>query len=180
MKKSKDRTSRTEGKAGGLADDLFLVQVADAQEGTSKKTLSFSRSPTVLLTFAANRFTRSAARVYQKRYGLGAMDWRMLVMLTREPGATAARSSEVIGIDKGAISRSLHRLLEKKLVKQGSLHANGRSREWRLTEKGHALHKEILSEALARQRKLFADFSEEEVKSLCDMLLRFLDNLEEI
>ena len=178
--KLKDQLSKNDSKLGDLADDLFLVQIVDEEEGTSNKTLSFSRSPTVLLTFAANRFTRSASRVYQKRYGLGAMDWRMLVMLTSEPGATAARSSEVIGIDKGAISRSLHRLLKKRLGKQGSLQANGRSREWRLTEKGHALHQEILAEALMRQRKLFADFTEEEVKSLCNMLLRFLKNLEDL
>lgn len=180
MTKLADQRSKTSGEPGDLADDLFLVQIEDEEEGTSRETLSFSRSPTVLLTFAANRFTRSAARVYQKRYGLGATDWRMLVMLTSEPGATAARSSEIIGIDKAAISRSLHHLLKKKLVKQGPLQANGRSREWRLTEEGHALHREILSEALARQRKLFADFTEEEVTSFCSMLLRFLKNLENV
>ena len=163
-----------------LSDEIFLVDVHDEERQVTNRTLSFSRSPTVLLTFAANRFTRSAARVYQTKYGLGAMDWRMLVMLTREPGATAARSSEVIGIDKGAISRSLHRLLDKNLAEQGPIQANGRSRPWRLTTKGQALHDEILTEALARQRALFADFSEEEVKSLSNMLLRFLNNLESI
>ncbi len=159
-----------------LPDELFLVSVED--EAVVRKTLSFSRSPTVLLTFAANRFTRAAAKVYLERFGIGAMDWRMLVMLTREPGATVTRSSDITGIDKGAVSRCLHRLLEKQLVSQGELHANGRSRGWRLTEAGHALHERVLSEALERQRKLFDGFSPEEIETLCDMLSRFLTNLE--
>lgn len=66
-------------------DSLFLVDVED-EDGETSRTLSFSRSPTVLLTFAANRFTRAAAKTYAEKFGIGAVDWRMLVMLTRKPG----------------------------------------------------------------------------------------------
>lgn len=163
-----------------LPDELFLVRVDDENGEDYRETLSFTRSPTVLLTFAANRFTRAASRVYQENYGLGAMDWRMLVMLTREPGATLSHSSKIIGIDKGAVSRSLHRLLEQELVQQGDLHANGRSRGWRLTAQGHDLHKRILREALERQKKLFSGFNPDEISSLCNMLTRFLGNLEDL
>lgn len=161
-------------------DDLFLVQIEGDSNGKVHSTLSFSRSPTVLLTFAANRFTRAAARIYQDRYNLGTMDWRLLVMLTREPGATAARASDVIGIDKGAVSRSFQRLLKMGLAMQGELHANGRSRGWNLTSKGHTMHDKVLKEALARQRKLFKGFKAEEIKDLCNMLTRFLDNLKDM
>jgi len=159
-----------------LPDEMFLVRVDHEETGDMRETLSFSRSPTVLLTFAANRFTRMASKIYQERYGLGAMDWRMLVMLTREPGATAARASETIGIDKAAISRCLHRLEGKDLVRAGALHANGRSRGWYLTAAGQTLHDTILREALERQRRLFQGFSKAEVEALCDMLQRFLEN----
>ncbi|MCA1243308.1 MarR family winged helix-turn-helix transcriptional regulator [Stappia stellulata] len=159
-----------------LPDELFLVTMEDDDQA-ARSTLSFSRSPTVLLTFAANRFGRAASRIYQERYGVGVMDWRMLVMLTREPGATVTLSSETIGIDKAAVSRCLQRLHEKGLVSQGPVHANGRSRGWSLTEKGHALHATILAEALERQRHLFAGFSPEEIATLCGMLTRFLENL---
>lgn len=163
-----------------LPDALFLVETEDESDGELRSTLSFSRSPTVLLTFAANRFTRAAARVYQKNYGLGSMDWRLMVMLTREPGATVARGSEVIGIDKAAVSRGLHRLLKMEMAVQGKLHANGRSRGWHLTANGHKMHEKILKEALDRQRELFKGFEAAEVQNLCDMLTRFLTNLEEM
>lgn len=161
-----------------LPDEMFLVELPGDAGGARQRTLSFSRSPTVLLSFAANRFTRAASRVYQEDYGLGSMDWRILVMLTREPGATVTRAADLIGIDKGAVSRSLHRLLKRGLVQQGELHANGRSRSWRLTGEGQALHARILAQALDRQRALFAGFQPEEVTQLCDLLTRFMKNLD--
>ena len=91
--------------------EMFLVETEDGA-----RTLSFSRTPTVLLTFAANLFTRQSAAALTKEFGIGAMDWRMLVMLTRHPGASVAQSAETIGIDKAAISRSLQRLSKKGLV----------------------------------------------------------------
>lgn len=159
-----------------IFDSMFLVDVTD-DAGESIQTLSFSRSPTVLLNFAANRFTRAAARHYQAKFGIGAMDWRMLVMLTRRPGATITETSNTIGIDKGAVSRAVARLAEKGLVEKGELHSNGRSRGWWLTAQGSAMHAQILKEALARQRVLLDGYSEEEIKAFCNMLSRFLDNL---
>lgn len=178
MKASKARHGNEKRRVRDLPDELFLVQVESDDGRTANETLSFTRSPTVLLTFAANRFTRAAARAYQERYGVGAMDWRMLVMLTREPGATLARSAEVIGIDKGAVSRSLRRLQEKKLAACGDLHRNGRSRGWRLTRRGKELHDKILADALHRQRRLLDGFDVGELAALCDMLRRILKNLE--
>jgi DNA-binding MarR family transcriptional regulator len=160
-------------------DSLFLVDIED-ENGGHARTLSFSRSPTVLLTFAANRFTRAAAKTYAGKFGIGAVDWRMLVMLTRQPGATVTESANTIGIDKGAISRCISRLEARGLCAKGKLHANGRSRGWWLTEEGIRLHELVLQEALERQRKLLDGFTLEEVEALTDMLRRFLTNLENL
>lgn len=160
-------------------DALFLVDVED-EEGRHDQTLSFSRSPTVLMTFAANRFTRAAAKRYAEMFGIGAVDWRMLVMLTRRPGATMTEAATTIGIDKGAISRCISRLEAKALVSKGDLHANGRSRGWWLTEDGRNLHARILREALDRQRVLFDGFTPEDISALNGYLTRFLGNLERL
>ncbi|SEO66685.1 DNA-binding transcriptional regulator, MarR family [Salinihabitans flavidus] len=158
-------------------DTLFLVEVED-DDGAGAQTLSFSRSPTVLLTFAANRFTRAAAKTYAQKFGIGAVDWRMLVMLTRKPGATVTESANTIGIDKGAISRCIARLEKRGLATKGELHANGRSRGWWLTAEGRKLHGEVLREALDRQRILLDGYSEEEIAQFTDLLRRFLVNLD--
>lgn len=160
-----------------LPDELFLVSVPGADDGTSQETLSFGRSPTVLLTFAANRFTRSAARYYRERFGIGAMDWRMLVMLTREPGSSVSHAARTIGIDKAAVSRCLRRLERSALTVPGE---GEQRRCWYLTSEGRALHDEVLELALARQRKLLDGFSEEDVGRLNRYLSLFLKNLDQL
>lgn len=95
-----------------LTDDGFPTDPTDSAE----RSLSFSRLPTVLLTFAANRRTRASACNFQNRFGIGSMDWRMLVMLTQEPGSTVNHLGRAIGIDKSAVGRSPRRLEAKGLA----------------------------------------------------------------
>ncbi|WP_158965927.1 MarR family winged helix-turn-helix transcriptional regulator [Chachezhania sediminis] len=160
-----------------LPDDLFLFHPGDAED--ARRTLSFRRTPTVLLTFAANRFTRLASREYQARFGIGAMDWRMLVMLAREPGTGVNHAARTIGIDKAAVSRSLRRLADLGLARldDGSTAARG---AWRLTGQGAALHDRILDVALDRQSKLLDGFTRAEVSAFADYLRRFLGNLDDM
>ena len=162
-----------------LPDDLFLVHPDGSEDSPSATTLSFSRTPTVLLTFASNRFTRMASRSYQQEFGIGAMDWRMLVMLTREPGSSVSHAARTIGIDKAAVSRALHRMEATGLVSPTSLPNDGRRKSWVLTEKGSDLHARILERALEGQKRALAGFSPEEVKTLTGYLSRVLQNLDE-
>jgi len=167
-----------------LSDDMFLVCVDhppdDEGRGETRATLSFSRSPSVALVFAANRYTRTAARTYQDRFGIGVVDWRMLVMLTREPDATVGHASRVIGIDKAAVSRAFGRLEKAGLAVPNRPQRHAVSRTWRLTETGHALHAEILPVSLGLQKRLLHGFSEAEVVQLTGMLARLMRNLESV
>ena len=161
-----------------LDPSMFLVDVKDESDGSSRRTLSFSRAPTVLLTFAANRFTRSSARDYLDRFGIGAMDWRMLVMLTREPGCDVARASTAIGIDKGAVSRSLARLQKSGLATFVSRETDERRKTWRLTPKGEKLHDDILEVALQRLEATLDGFSKKDVSELSRLLAKLIENLD--
>ena len=162
-----------------LTDAMFLVDAAGHPDGRSHKTLSFSRTPTVLLTFAANRFTRDTARTYLKEFGLGAMDWRMLVMLTREPGCSAARASAAIGIDKGAISRSLARLEKSGLAGFEAVEEDGRVKRWFLSSRGIELHDRMLERAMSRLKTILQGFSKSDVQELNRLLGKLLSNMED-
>lgn len=162
-----------------LTDDLFLVFPDGDADSPAAATLSFSRTPTVLLNFAANRFTRRVARENQNQFGIGAMDWRMLVMLTREPGSTVSHASRTIGIDKAAVSRSLQRLSAKGLAQAAAGQQGLRQKGWVLTAQGHALHKTMLTAALERQKQVLAGFSPQDVQQLNALLTRLLENMEQ-
>jgi len=157
--------------------EMFLFRPEDTAGG-ERVTLSFRRTPTVLLTFAANRFTRAASRLYQRRFGIGAMDWRMLVMLAREPGSGVSHAGRTIGIDKGAVSRSLQRLAKRGLVEATDGPPNRPG--WRLTDAGGDLHDRILDLAMTRQGRLLDGFSEDEIRAFNDYLQRFLSNLDRL
>jgi DNA-binding MarR family transcriptional regulator len=161
-----------------LPDELFLVDVEDREAGVTVSTLRAEHSPAMLLSFAANHFIDAASRYFKNSFDLGTVDWRLLFMFAREPGCTAATASRTIGIDKGAVSRSLQRLEAVGLVTAGELHANGRSRGWKLTKQGRRLHQRILQVALARQKDVLAGFDAREVETFCGYLERFLHNLD--
>ena len=161
-----------------LTDDMFLVLPNSSDSSPAAPTLSFSRSPTVLLTFAGNRSTRSASRAYSQEFGIGAMDWRMLVMLTREPGSSVSHAARTIGIDKAAVSRSLHRLQDSGLVSGTAEGGDLRRKDWVLTKAGQEMHARILARALDRQKATLSGFSPSEVAEFTSYLSRFLTNLE--
>ena len=162
-----------------LPDEMFLTTVDDVVTGATYRTFSVPDTPTILLSFAASRFDDAATSFFKSEFGLGAVDWRVLYMLAREPGVTAARTSAVNGVDKGAVSRSLSKLEAEGLVMAGELHANGRSRGWHLTAKGRQLHDRALTVTLERQRSLLGNFSDEDVRLFCELLRRFLSNVEQ-
>jgi DNA-binding MarR family transcriptional regulator len=158
--------------------EMLLVTVPGGPDRPSRRTLSFSRAPTVLMTLAANRYTRVISRQLQARFGIGAMDWRMLVMLTREPDSSVSHASRTIGIDKAAVSRSLTRLEARDLVRAAAPGPDGRRRLFRLTKAGRAMHDAILALALERHADLFAGFEAAEITQLASLLHRFLGNLD--
>ncbi len=170
----------TKHRNPSLPDDMFLIEVEDPDSGVAISTLSVEHSPAMLLSFAANHFTEAASKHFKDHFQLGAVDWRLLFLLAREPGSTAAYATKVVGIDKAAVSRSLQRLEAGGVVIAGDLHANGRSRGWTLTKTGHQLHQRILRVALGRQKELLSGFDAADVQAFCDYLVRFLKNLEQV
>jgi DNA-binding MarR family transcriptional regulator len=167
-------------KPAPLDRGMFLVEVEDWRTGETFQTLSISRTPAMLLSFAANRFTEAASDYFAERLGLGTVDWRMLLLLARLPGITAAQASKTIGVDKGTVSRSASRLTRRNLITAGELHANGRSRSLYLTSAGREMHDRILEIAVNQHLELLRGFTPEEARLMADLLRRFTRNLETV
>ncbi|MFK8081377.1 MAG: MarR family winged helix-turn-helix transcriptional regulator [Granulosicoccus sp.] len=162
------------------SEKLFLVDVEDPETSETFQTLSISRTPAMLLSFAANKFTEAASAHFKDNFDLGPVDWRMLFLLARMPGVTAIQAAKTMGVDKGTVSRSVGRLSKTELIVAGELHANGRSRGLSLSSTGRVLHDQILAEAVSQQAHLLKGFSVSEIGVFCDMLIRFTENLEEL
>ena len=160
-----------------ISPSYFLT---DEVSELSGRTLELERNPTVLLVWAANRFNRNASRFYQEAFGISALDWRMLVMLCKEPGIAVSAASLATGYDKGAVSRSL-RIIEQMGLAEGRAEGtNDRNKFWYLTRKGRQLHDKVLAAALERQKQLLTGMSAEDVVIFNALLQKFMTNLERL
>lgn len=120
------------------------------------RTLSLDDDLSVLVVRAANKLTAHSSNVLRSRYGIGAIEWRMLVMLTLESNISAARASEVVGIDKSAVSRALAGMRENGLVAGLENRRDPRRKTWKLTPRGRQLHDRIYIWARERDDKMLA------------------------
>jgi DNA-binding MarR family transcriptional regulator len=125
-----------------------------------------------LLTFVANRLTNSGSATYRKLFGVGMMDFRVLAMLSVEPGVSGARIARVIGLDQAAVSRTLRSLEDRGLVT--ATPAGGRSRATVMTAKGREVYDAAWEVAKRREALLLEGLSEEEQALLRTLLRRLL------
>lgn len=124
----------------------------------------------------ANRIQSTGQASYRKWYGLGISEFRLLVVIGNEPGATGARINEVIGLDVGAISRILRRMKADELVFREEHPRHPSYRCWNLTEKGADLHDRIRIMTDQREAAILTGFSKAETLQLLSYLHRLLDN----
>jgi len=65
-----------------------------------------------LLLWLSNKVSSSASAIYHEKFGIGVTEWRVLAYFKIYPWSTASRACELMGLDKGAVSRSIGTLVE--------------------------------------------------------------------
>jgi DNA-binding MarR family transcriptional regulator len=150
------------------------VAAAQASQGP---LLDLDRYVPALITFIGNKLSRSATTLYQQAFGVSVTEWRILSLLAIEPGIPAARICQVIGYDKGPVSRTLAGLEKRGLVTIATDPEDGRSHSISLTVRGRSVHDQVIAVALERERRLLTCLREDEREQLIDLLLRVHGNL---
>jgi DNA-binding MarR family transcriptional regulator len=164
-----DMTTGRGGRAAGRADG--------PEAGETGRRLDLDRYVPALLTFVANKLSHSASATYQRRFGVNVTEWRIMSLLAIEPGIAAARICQVIGFDKGPVSRTLASLERRGLVVTQEDPGDARRRLIRLADQGERLHDEIILVALDREQRLLACLTPEQRETLIDLLNRVHANL---
>lgn len=146
----------------------------------SGQVLDLDRYVPALITFIANKLSRSATVLYQKRFGVNVTEWRILALLAIEPAISAARICYVIGFDKGPVSRTLAIMEESGLVTIRTDENDGRTHAISLTAKGRATHDQVIALALERERRLLSCLRKDEREALINLLGRIHGNLDAV
>src|SRR2546423_13091414 len=121
------------------------------RSGRAEQVLDLDRYVPALITFIANKLSRSATVVYQKRFGVNVTEWRILSLLAIEPEIFAARICHVLGFDKGPGSRTLAGLEASGLGRIRADRQGGRTHSISPTAKGDTTPHQVIAVALARE-----------------------------
>jgi DNA-binding MarR family transcriptional regulator len=124
------------------------------------------------ITVLANSLSRAASRYYRKRYGIGVVEWRLVMLIGQAVETRANRICGETELDKGAVSRSLAVLQRLGLVGIEEDGTDSRRNNITLTPKGRDLRDEMVPIALDRQSELVANLTQAEIETLIDLIDR--------
>ena len=124
------------------------------------------------LSVLSNVVSQEIAQAYGERFGLAVTEWRVIAVLGRFPGLSAAGVAERSAMDKVAVSRAVARLLERGLLHR-EIHGDDRRRYvLELSDAGRTVHAQVAPLALAYERELMAPLDAEERLQFSRMLDR--------
>ncbi|GAB3755344.1 MarR family winged helix-turn-helix transcriptional regulator [Lysobacter olei] len=128
------------------------------------------------LSVLSNRISTSVAEIYSEHFQLTITEWRVMAILGRYPDLSANEVAQRSAMDKVAVSRAVARLIEAgRLTRE--MHDDDRRRSvLRLSAEGMRIYDQIAPLALAFERQLLGDMTEEERA----LLFRVLDRLDEL
>jgi DNA-binding MarR family transcriptional regulator len=142
--------------------------------------IDLKRHVPTIIAICANRLSRAASRFYRERYGIGIVEWRVLMFIGSVRETSANRICRETDLDKGAVSRSLGVLARKGLVRTTADGADSRRRRLVLTGKGSALHDRILQSARARERHMMAGLPSAKIDAFIETIRRIEARIESL
>lgn len=136
--------------------------------------LSLERFIPYRLSVLANTISTALAGAYASRFGLTIPQWRVIAVLARAPGLSAAEVAERTAMDKVAVSRAVTGLARSGRVRRALAARDKRRSVLTLTARGRAVYRRIVPLALAYERRLLAEFSPAEQSQFEALLQRLL------
>lgn len=136
-------------------------------------TIDLDRFLPYRLSVLTNLVSSTIADAYQRRFGLGIPEWRVLAVLARHPGLSAAEVAERTRMDAVAVSRAVQRLLAAGRLRRNVSRDDRRRSVLSVSAAGAAVYREIAPLALGYERDLVASLGAAERAAL-DRVLEVL------
>ena len=111
------------------------------------------------LSVLSNTVSSALAGAYARRFGLTIPQWRVVAVLARSPGLSAAGVAERTAMDKVAVSRAVTGLARSGRVRRVLAAKDRRRSVLTLTARGRAVYRQIVPLALAYERRLLGELS---------------------
>jgi len=122
------------------------------------------------LSVLSNTVSTAIAGAYAQRFGLTIAQWRVVAVLARTPGLSAAAVAERTAMDKVAVSRAVASLVRAGRVRRAMARSDRRRSMLTLTARGRVVYARIVPWALEYERRLLAELAARE-RAQFDMML---------
>ncbi|MFK7856872.1 MAG: MarR family winged helix-turn-helix transcriptional regulator [Granulosicoccus sp.] len=130
-----------------------------------------------ILDFVPFRLNRLAfevsnelAMVYQERFNIDVVEWRILVTLSSNEPCSAQHIVRCTRTHKSRISRGVKRLLDVGLIKREECQVDGREINLKRSTKGKNLYKKMEPFILEQEKNILACLTAEEKQSFALLL----------
>lgn len=123
---------------------------------THPDTIDLDRFLPYRLSVLTNVVSSTIAEAYQRRFGLSIPEWRVLAVLARHPGVSAAEVARLTRMDAVAVSRAVARLLAAGRLRRTIARDDRRRSVLAMTATGTAVYREVAPLALGYERELLA------------------------
>jgi len=127
------------------------------------------------LSVLSNTVSTAIAQTYSTRYGLSIPEWRVIAVLERFPGISAAEVAERTAMDKVAVSRAVSRLLKSNRIRRNFADADRRRSILDLSASGKRLYQRIAPMLLRYESALLSALDASERQQLDAILQRLAD-----
>lgn len=118
------------------------------------------------LSVLTNLVSSAIAGEYQQRFGLGIPEWRVVAVLARNPGLSAAEVAAYTRMDAVAVSRAVTRLARAGRIRRSVAPDDRRRSVLRLSPAGRAVYRRIAPLALRYERELLECLGDGETVAL--------------
>jgi DNA-binding MarR family transcriptional regulator len=123
-----------------------------------------------LLQHLAASLARQSDQVLQERLGIGFSQFKLLMVLERNPHIQQKQIAEALGQTEASISRQIRLMHDKGLLQTTISPQNRREHITTLTAKGLRLNEEALRVLNAYHAPIFEDLSEKQLLQLVETL----------
>ena len=127
------------------------------------------------LSVLSNTVSAALAGAYARRFGLTIPQWRVVAVLARTPGLSAAGVAERTAMDKVAVSRAVQSLLAARRIVRAYDKGDRRRSILRLSSAGRAVYARVAPLALGYERKLLAALSASDRRALDRLIGRLIE-----
>ena len=117
-------------------------------------TIDLERFVPYRLSVLSNLVSSTIAAAYRRRFDLSVPEWRVLAVLARHPGLSAAQVAELTRMDAVAVSRAVATLVAAGRLHRRTSRDDRRRSVLTVSDAGATVYREVAPLALAYEREL--------------------------